>query len=228
MKTAIIGGIGAGKSHICRLLEARGIEIYNCDAEARRIITHDAEVRAELSALVGPDVYLPSPEPSPSTSAHAPEPILNKPVLRAYMQQGPQAVARVNAIVHPRVARDFLRSGKEWMECAILFESGFHRLVDRIVCVSCPLEERLRRIQLRDGCERAVAQRWIDMQMDDEERQSRSHTIILNDGVAPLEPQIEQLLINVFAKPNVQNENKRNAISLCRGEKTKGETQRFR
>ena len=52
MKTAIIGGIGAGKSHICRMLAAQGIEIYDCDAEARRIMTHDAEVQAELKAFI--------------------------------------------------------------------------------------------------------------------------------------------------------------------------------
>ena len=199
MKTAIIGGIGAGKSHICRMLAAKGIEIYNCDAEARRIMTHDAEVQAELKALVGPDVYLPADVSLSADAAFSQVLMLNKPVLRAYMQRGPQAVASVNAIVHPRVARDFIRSGKEWMECAILFESGFHRLVDRIVCVSCPLEERLRRICQRDGCDRATAQRWIDMQMDDEERQTRSHTIILNDGTAPLEPQIAQLLMKEFS-----------------------------
>lgn len=199
MKTAITGGIGAGKSYICRMLNERGIAVYDCDAAARHIITHDAQVQAELTALVGPEVYQADAAGAPPPSGTPAGRSLNKAVLSAFMQRGPEEVRRVNAIVHPRVARDFLRSGKEWMECAILFESGFHHLVDRTVCVICPTEERLRRIQARNHCDRATAQKWIDLQMPDGERQRRSHSIVVNDGTTPLEPQIEPLLMTEFS-----------------------------
>lgn len=190
MRIAVTGGIGSGKSFVCRMLEARGISIYYCDVEAQRIMASRTDVQAELKELVGPDVYLPASTPSPFGSGLC----INKPRLSAFMHQGAEAAAQVNAIVHPRVAADFMASGKEWMECAILFESGFDRYADFIVSIACPLPERIRRITERDHCDRATALRWIGMQTSEEERCRRAHHVILNDGLQPLLPQIERLL----------------------------------
>ena len=174
MLTAITGGIGSGKTHICHLLQECGIEIFYCDIEAKQIIATHPEVRQELTTLIG-----------------AP---LSKERLGRYLRTSPAHAARINAIVHPRVAEAFLASGKEWMECAILFESGFDRLVDRIVVVTCPEEERISRIIQRDHCDRATALRWMSLQMTDDERLRRADFHIVNDGITPLEPQLEALL----------------------------------
>ena len=182
-RIAITGGIGSGKSYVCRLLEERGIEVFNCDTVAKAIIAHDPDVRRELTALID-----------------AP---LTKDALRRYIHADEDNAARINAIVHPRVAQAFADSGQQWMECAILFESGFDRLVDRVVVVTCPETERLRRITTRDNCSADTARRWIALQTSDDERLRRAHIIngdthdafhIINDGTAPLEPQIDRLL----------------------------------
>lgn len=190
MKIAVTGGIGSGKSFVCRMLEARGISIYYCDVEAQRIMASQPDVQAELKDLVGPDVYLPETTPSPFGKGRC----INKPLLSAFMHRGAEAAAQVNAIVHPRVAADFMASGKDWMECAILFESGFDRYADFIVSIACPLPERIRRITLRDHCDRETALLWIAMQTTEEERCRRAHHIIHNDGLRPLPPQIDRLL----------------------------------
>lgn len=187
MTTAITGGIGSGKSYVCRLLQQRGIEVFNCDIVAKHIIATDPEVREALQALIGT--------------------ALTKESLGAYLRSSTDHATRVNAIVHPRVAKAFVESGMEWMECAILFESGFDRLVDRVVVVTCPEEERIRRIIARDHCDRATALRWLALQMTDEERlqrarmssrsQNESHRPpfhVVNDGITPIEPQIDALL----------------------------------
>lgn len=161
---------------------------------------------------------------------------LTKQALGDYIRRGPDCAARVNAIVHPRVAEAFERYCQQpaaevpavpsasaeisavhhWMECAILFESGFDRLVDRVVVVTCPEAERIRRITARDNCDAATARRWLALQMTDEERLQRAAahnaathnaaTIppasagvptpfhIVNDGITPLEPQLDALL----------------------------------
>lgn len=174
MRTAITGGIGAGKSHVCRLLEERGISIFYCDLEAKAIIANDPDVRRQLTQLIG----------QPPTREN----------LGRYLRASSDNAARVDAIVHPRVAQAFVSSGKEWMECAILLESGFDRLVDRIVVVTCPTEERIRRITQRDHCDRATALRWLALQTTDEHRLSRAHYHIINDGHTPLAPQLDALL----------------------------------
>ena len=76
IKRAITGGIGSGKSYICRLLEEKGFPVFYCDDEAKRIIRTNLDVRKALQALVGDDVYSPTGE-------------LNKPKLAAYICQGP-------------------------------------------------------------------------------------------------------------------------------------------
>ena len=190
MRIAVTGGIGSGKSFVCRMLEARGISIYYCDVEAQRIMASRTDVQAELKELVGPDVYLPASTPSPFGSGLC----INKPRLSAFMHQGPEAAAQVNAIVHPRVAADFMASGKEWMECAILFESGFDRLVDKVVAVVAPTPLRVERIMARDHIEEKMAQEWIDKQMTTEELIQRADFVVYNDGTKELEDQLDRLL----------------------------------
>ena len=232
-RIAITGGIGSGKSYVCRLLAERGIDVFNCDAVAKGIIAHDPVVRTELTTLIGGEpppssvstagtktplssvstagaktppssvstAGAKTPPSSVSTagsvlssSAAEPAPILTKERLGAYLRTSPDHAARVNAIVHPRVAAAFEQSGMEWMECAILFESGFDRLVDRVVVVTCPEDERIRRIIARDHCDAATARRWLALQMTDEERIARATYHIVNDGITPLEPQLDALL----------------------------------
>lgn len=174
MTIAITGGIGSGKTYVRHLLEQRGHSVFDCDSTARQIIATDPDVRRQLSGLVG-----------------AP---LTKDALRRYIHAAPGHAARVNAVVHPRVAEAFGRSGQSWMECAILFESGFDRLVDRVIVVTCPLDIRLRRIMARDRCDEDTARRWVALQMSDADRLSRADYHIVNDGTTPLEPQLDAIL----------------------------------
>lgn len=179
MKTAITGGIGSGKSYVCQLLKERGIDIYDCDSAAKRLMRTSEQLKARLRALVGDDVYI--------------DGRLNKPLLAQFLLASDNNKQAVNAIVHPAVADDFIASGMEWIECAILYESGFYRLVDRVVCVTAPRDIRLQRIMNRDGITREKAEEWIDCQMPQEEVARRSDIVIVNDGT-PLLPQLEGLL----------------------------------
>lgn len=181
MHIAITGGIGSGKSYVCHLLEQRGIKVYDCDAAAKRLMRDDAPLREALKALVGPEVY-------EGTT-------LQKRVLAAFLLESEAHKQAVNDVVHPAVARDFMSSGLEWLESAILFESGFDRRIpfDRIVMVSAPEDLRAQRIMARDHLTKEKAEEWIRCQMSQDEVRRRSDFEIINDG-RDLEPQIENLL----------------------------------
>ena len=183
MKIAITGGIGSGKSYVCRILEKQGIRVYDCDAEAKRLMRTDAELQAGLKQLVGEEVY----------SADG---ILQKPVLAQFILTSEANKQAVNDVVHPAVARDFEQSDCEWMESAILFDSGFNRRThfDRVVCVSAPVAVRLQRIMQRDHISQEKAQQWIDAVMPQEELIARSDYEIVNDGVNDVEAQVVHLL----------------------------------
>ena len=180
--TAITGGIGSGKSHVCRLLAKRGIRVYDCDAAAKRLMGDDDHLRQQLTDLVGEGVYI--------------NKVLQKPVLAKFLLASEANKQAVNAVVHPAVARDFMRSGRQWLESAILFDSGFDRRVpfDRIVCVTAPIDVRVERIMRRDNISREKATEWIACQMPQDEMARRSDFVITNDGEEDLEKQIDKLL----------------------------------
>ena len=179
---AITGGIGSGKSYVCQLLEKHGIKVYDCDAAAKRLMRTSATLRQQLRELVGPQVYRGC--------------ILQKRVLAEFLLASEANKQAVNEIVHPAVALDFVESDYQWLESAILFDSGFHRRVpfSFVVCVSAPEDVRVQRIMARDGISEAKALEWILRQMPQEQVEAQSNFVILNDGVAPLEPQVAKLL----------------------------------
>ena len=172
MKIAITGGIGSGKSYVCRILEKQGIKVYDCDAEAKRLMRYDADLQESLKQLVGEEVY-------------SAEGILQKPVLAQFLLASEANKQAVNDVVHPAVARDFEQSDYQWLESAILFDSGFDRRThfDFVVCVTAPVPVRLKRIMLRDHISEQKAQEWIDAVMPQEELAARADFEIVNDGI---------------------------------------------
>lgn len=187
LRLAVTGGIGSGKSYVCRRLEACGLPIFYCDDEAKHIIRHDAVVRTALTTLIGPEVY-------------ATDGTLVKPVLAAYICAAPEQAARVDAIVHPRVAEAFSQWCEEQtapvvvMECALLYESGFDSLVDVTALVAVDEALRLQRVMARDNVSAEKARAWMALQMPEAEKARRADFLLHNDNDAQLAADIDNLL----------------------------------
>lgn len=179
MKTGITGGIGSGKSYVCQRLKARGIEVYDCDTAAKRLIRTSAEIRRQLTALIGLAAYDGQQ--------------LNKGVVAQFLLKSEESAKAIDAIVHPAVFSDFEQSGMQWMESAILYESGAWRLVDRVVVVTAPQEVRIRRVMQRDGISSDKVMQWMERQLPQQEVRLRADYEIINDGVADIDDQIEHL-----------------------------------
>ena len=173
MKIGITGGIGSGKSYVCQLLRAHGIEVYDCDQAAKRIICTSDDVRQQLLQLIGS---------------------LEKADIARFLLESESNAKQIDAIVHPAVFRDFEESGFQWMESAILYESGANQLVDRVVVVTAPEEVRVQRVMQRDGISREKALQWMQRQWPQAELLRRADYEIVNDGHADLNSQIEKLL----------------------------------
>ena len=173
MKTGITGGIGSGKSYVCRLLAQQGIEVYDCDAAAKRLIRTSPELRRQLLALIGS---------------------LEKADIARFLLESEENAHAIDAIVHPAVFRDFEESGLQWMESASMIESGADRLVDRVVVVTAPEEVRIQRVMQRDGISREKALEWMERQWPQEEVRRRADDEIINDGVKDLNSQIDRIL----------------------------------
>lgn len=181
MRVGITGGIGSGKSYVCKRLAAMGIDVYDCDSAAKRIIRTSPVIREALTRLIGPDTYNINGQ-------------LNKAAVASFLLASESNAHAIDAIVHPAVAADFRQSNKEWIECAILYESGFDRLVDKIVLVSAPDEVRIQRVMQRDGISHDKVLEWMGRQWPQEEVRKRADYEIINDGTHNLDTQLEELL----------------------------------
>lgn len=193
---AITGGIGSGKSVVSKLLRVMDYPVYDCDEGARRVMTQDPLLREQLVKLFGNETYI----------ENRGEWGLNKPYLANRIFSNSEALAQMNACVHPAVARDLLKhrdllSHKEdalfFFESAILYESSFDKLVppNEVWTVSAPLELRIERAMQRDGATREKVLNRIEAQMSQEEKEARADHIIFNDLQHSLIAQVNHLLI---------------------------------
>ncbi len=179
-KVALTGGIGSGKSFVAQRLQAHGVTVYDCDSAAKRLMNSSERIRTELTALVGADAYVDGK--------------LNKAAIARFLMCSEENTQRVNAVVHPAVAEDFYSTGLDWLESAILFESGFVKYVDVAVCVTAPLEARIERVMRRDGISREQTLGWMARQWPQEEVARKADFEIVNDGVCDIDEQISKVL----------------------------------
>ena len=190
MTIGITGGIGSGKSYVARWLTRQyQIPVYDCDREAKRLMTSDV-LRPALIDLLGSDVYLPDGQ-------------LNKPLLADYVFRDAAHQAAINAIVHPEVKNDFrrwadARGGLVAIESAILVEAGFTDVVDVLIAVEAPLDLRLQRVAQRDGATPAQTSARIGRQLEDEARRAAADYVIINDG-RDFGPQLRIFIDGLFA-----------------------------
>lgn len=176
MKIGITGGIGSGKSYVCKHLQQHGIAVYDCDAAAKRLIRTSPALQQQIRQLVGS---------------------LDKAAMSRFLLASEANQQAMNAIIHPAVFRDFEASGFEWMESAILFESGACQLVDKTVVVTAPEEVRIQRVVDRDGITREKALQWIARQWPQEAVRARADFEIVNDGIQDIDSQIDQILTSI-------------------------------
>ena len=179
MKTlGVTGGIGSGKSTVCRILEALGARVFYADAEAKRLMQDDPGARAEIVAAFGPASY-------------DAEGRLDRAYLAARVFGDAEQVARINAIVHPRVRRA-LQAAREQAaqegapllvyEAALIFETGGDRHVDAVAVVDAPVEERIRRVAARDGVTAKQVRARMAHQLPPEVLRQRADYVIDNSG----------------------------------------------
>ena len=184
-KVGLTGGIGSGKSKVAEFLRDREVAIYDSDSRAKELMMSNEALREALIAEFGQECY----------TADG----INRAWLAQRVFNNEAELARLNAIVHPAVMRDFA----EWaeaqegnyvvLESAILLEAGLENHVDVVVAVMSPKELRLERAMLRDGAKREQIEERMRNQMSDEERTDRAKYAIVNIDLEELEEDVEQL-----------------------------------
>ncbi len=185
IRVGVTGGIGSGKSTVCRLFAERGAAVYDSDREARRLMHDDEALRAALVGRFGPETYRDGE--------------LDRARLASIVFGDGQALADLDALVHPAVMRDFVawcdRQQGEYvvLESAILFEAGLEGYVDKTVAVLAPVELRVQRAVRRDKSDPEAIRRRIAAQLDDDTLCARADYTIVNIFETDLEPAVKEL-----------------------------------
>lgn len=188
IKVGITGGIGSGKSKVCKILEEMGYPVYYSDKESKRIVNTNIKIRNQLIELLGNEVYLGDE--------------LNKIFLATKLFNHDDIREKVNQIIHPVVREDFevwantKQSSIVFNEAAIMIETGSYKLLDYIVLVVSPEEIRIQRIIERDNISKDDVLLRMEKQWNDEEKKKYCDFIIDNDGT-PLNQQIDNLLESI-------------------------------
>ena len=184
-KVGLTGGIGSGKSKVAEFLRDREVAIYDSDSRAKELMMSNEALREALIAEFGQECY----------TADG----INRAWLAQRVFNNEAELARLNAIVHPSVMRDFAAWAEAQegnyvvLESAILLEAGLESHVDVVVAVMAPKELRLERAMLRDGAKREQIEERMRNQMSDEERTDRAKYAIVNIDLEELEEDVEQL-----------------------------------
>ncbi|MEI6049227.1 MAG: dephospho-CoA kinase [Bacteroidota bacterium] len=195
MKLGITGGIGSGKTSVCRVFNILRIPVFSADYEAKQIMENDDRVISEINSIAGKNIYFNGS--------------LDRMELAALIFNDQSLLEKVNSLVHPVVFDHFKSWEKEQtapyliMEAAILFESGASKLVDKTATVVAPTEERINRVIQRNRLSREQVMERMRNQMDDETRIKLSDWVIHNsenDMIIPAIMKIHEEILTFINK----------------------------
>ncbi|MCU0398133.1 MAG: dephospho-CoA kinase [Cyclobacteriaceae bacterium] len=188
LQIGITGGIGSGKSIICRVFTCLGISVYDADSRAKAVMTTDGILISQIKKEFGGLSY-------------DEQGGLNRQYLAQTVFHDPDKVRILNQLVHPRVKEDYVR----WLEdhkqepyvlkeAALLYEAESDQSLDKIIVVYAPVHVRLKRVLQRDAHRNEEQVKAImGQQMSDEEKVKRADFVILNDDSKLVLPQVLEL-----------------------------------
>ncbi len=182
----LTGGIGSGKTTISNYFATFGIPVYIADDEAKKI-TNKPEIILKIKEVFGSEIFDLE--------------ILNRKKLASIVFDDSQKLQQLNKIIHPAVQKNY----ENWLEShnksqfivkesAILFETGGYKKCDFVITVVVPLEERIKRIMIRDKCSKEEVLKRVENQWTDEQKIEKSNYIVQNSNLEIAKSQVDKIL----------------------------------
>lgn len=179
----ISGGIGSGKSIVCKIFESLNVPVFYADQRAKVIVNTDIQLRKEIKELFGKESYDQDSNYNPKFVA-------------SQVFGNPQALKMLNELIHPKVQEDF----EKWLklyknnlfvlkEAAILTKESIVK--SKVIYVNAPVELRIQRVLQRDSFRNVDSiKKIIENQLTENEYQKVADFVIVNDGVSLIIPQV--------------------------------------
>lgn len=181
----LTGGIGSGKTTVAKIFEVLGVPVYYADDASKKLMNQDDDLKKALVKHFGEDTYI--------------DGNLNRAYISSIVFNNPEKLALLNSIVHPATIRD----AADWMrkqkapytikEAALMFESGSHAQLDKVIGVQAPVAMRILRVMQRDNVTREDVLKRLDKQMDENIKMRLCDYVINNDEQELLIPQVLHL-----------------------------------
>ena len=186
IKVGVTGGIGSGKTTVCRIFGSLGVPVYYADTRAKQLVLEDPKLRESYRQLFGSEVYTDKGS-------------LNRKLIANRIFNNPKLLGKINSLVHPAVRKDFDLWCKEQsasyviQEAAVLIEGGGYQLMDRVVLVTAPEELRIQRVMLRDSSTREKIEQRVKNQWSTERLREFCDFEIFADDQRLVTPQVLQI-----------------------------------
>lgn len=197
-KVGITGGIGSGKTTICKIFEVLGVPVYYADVEAKKLYDNDYDLKDLIIHHFGKEVY--------SNNK------FDRLRMREIIYNNDDKLALLNSLVHPRV----IQHANEWMkqqthsyaikEAALMIESGSSKELDKLILVSCPVNIRIKRVSSRDQLAPEEVMARIEKQLPEEIMREHADFEIVNDESLLLIPQVESIHSQLLMLANQQRQ----------------------
>lgn len=180
----ITGGIGTGKSQVCKILQEHGVYVIDADQVARKVVQKGEKALPELVSYFGEEILLPGGE-------------LDRKKLADIVFDNSEKLGMLNQITHKYIIEETNQMIKNSsanivaIEAALLIESGMHKMCDKVISVISDRETRIARILARDHLSRKQAIKRIESQQSDEFYIRHADFVIINNkGIKELEDQV--------------------------------------
>lgn len=194
LRLGITGGIGSGKTSVCRVFSILGVPVFSADLMARQITDEDESVKKGINTIAGRNMFINGS--------------LDRAALATLIFGNRDLLGKIEALIHPAVFRYF----EDWtsvqtfpyviMEAAILFESGGAERVDLTATVVAPEEERIQRVIRRNLLTREQVTERMKNQIGDEDKIKRSDYVIRNSENDMIIPAILKIHHDILKRVN--------------------------
>jgi len=186
LKIGITGGIGTGKTTVCKIFETLGIPVFHADEESKKILMHDAAVHDHLKKIFGEEIF----------SGGAPD----RKKIADIVFNSKEKLHQLNSILHPET----IRKSEEWFaglrdipyaikEAALIFEIGAEKFLNKVIVVSAPETLCIERIMKRDKTSEKEVRSRIKNQMDQKIKEGKADFLVTNDDSKSLIPQVMKI-----------------------------------
>lgn len=173
IRIAVTGGIGSGKSTVCKIIKDLGYPVYSCDETYKKVL-QDAGTVEKLAKQFGREII----------GEHG---MLNRAVLSAMVFSDEEKLKKLNAITHPKIFEKMFADSEEdsgmiFYEVPLLFEGGYQNLFDEIIVVLRDKNERIKSVALRDNLREVEIVKRLNKQFDYDNNDFTQYYVIHNDS----------------------------------------------